>query len=474
MTHEGRRPGDRRIRVERTRPEQFTIKTPKRLRRPPPASLVLVAGFTAMIALGTIALMLPISSESGAITPFIDALFTATSAVCVTGLVVVDTGTYWSPVGQAAILLLIQAGGFGFMTSSTLLLLFLVRRRTTLRDRVVAQESLGGLQLGAVAPLVRRIAIFTIAAEIVGAIILTAAFAASEAVDGPASAWWGVFHSVSAFNNAGFDIIGGFRSLTPFADHWVIVPIIGLLVVLGGIGFAIVGDVWSKRSWVRLALESKLVLSASLVLLAFGALFVAFSEWENPATLGALSDGDRVLNSIFLSVSARTAGFNTIDTGSLLEPTLFVVIALMFIGGASGSTAGGIKVNTLSVLVIAIVSTIKGDPSATAFGRRIQHAVVYRALSVALLSIGVFFTIALALSLLLDSLFIEIIFESVSAFGTVGLSTGITPDLNEAGRLVVTAGMFAGRLGPLTLVLALAARAHVVAYRPAVESVRIG
>jgi trk system potassium uptake protein TrkH len=474
MTHEGRRPGDRRVRVERHRPELVTVKAPKRLRRPPPPALVLVAGFGAMIAAGSVLLMLPLATQSGNVTSLIDALFTATSAVCVTGLVVVDTGTYWSPFGQAVILVLIQAGGFGFMTSSTMLLLFLVRRRTTLRDRVLVQESLGGLQLGAVGTIIRRVAIFTLIAEAVGAVILTAAFASTAEVEGPSSAWWGLFHAVSAFNNAGFDVIGGFRSLTPFAEHWAIVGVIGVLIILGGLGYAIVGDVWVRRSWIRLALETKLVLATSLVLLVVGAAFVGFSEWENPATLGRLDGPERVLNAAFQSVTARTAGFNTVDTAALFEPTLFVVMALMFIGGASGSTAGGIKVNTFSVLLIAITSTVRGEPSAAVFGRRIQHAVVYRALSVALLSIGVVFVLALLLSLLVDALFIEVVFESVSAFGTVGLSTGITPDLTDAGRMVVTLGMFAGRLGPLTLVLALAARAHPVAYRPAVESVRIG
>lgn len=474
MTHAGRRPGDRRVRVERARPEQFTITTPKRLRAPLPPALVLVAGFAAMIAAGTVVLILPVSSQAGAVTPVIDALFTATSAVCVTGLVVVDTGTYWSPFGQAVILALIQVGGFGFMTSSTLLLLFLVRRRTTLRDRVLVGESLGGLDVGAVGPLIRRVAVFTVVAELIGAVILTVAFTASGEVDALGGAWWGLFHSVSAFNNAGFDVIGGFRSLTPFVDDWVIVPVVGVLIVLGGLGYAIVADVWRKRSWGRMALETKLVISTSLVLLVVGAIFVGMSEWGNPATLGRLSPAERILNSVFTSVTARTAGFNTLDTGGLLEQTLFVVMALMFIGGASGSTAGGIKVNTFSVLFIAIASTVRGEPSAQAFGRRIQHAVVYRALSVTLLSIGVVFVLGLGLELAGNALFIEEIFEAVSAFGTVGLSTGITPDLDEAGRLMITAGMFAGRLGPLTLVLALAARAHPVPYRPAVESVRIG
>jgi trk system potassium uptake protein TrkH len=279
---------------------------------------------------------------------------------------------------------------------------------------------------------------------------------------------------VSAFNNAGFDVIGGFRSLTPFVDNWAIVPTVGVLIVLGGLGYAIAPDIWRRRSWGRMALETKLVISTSLVLLVAGAIFVGTSEWGNPATLGQLSPADRILNSVFTSVTARTAGFNTLDTGGLLEQTLFVVIALMFIGGASGSTAGGVKVNTFSVLGIAILSSIRGRPSAEAFGRRIPHAVVYRALSVALLFIAIAFVTALLLQALVDEPFLDTTFETLSALGTVGLTTGITPSLSDPAKVLVAFAMFAGRLGPLTLVLALAARARAVPYRPAVETLRIG
>jgi trk system potassium uptake protein len=205
-----------------------------------------------------------------------------------------------------------------------------------------------------------------------------------------------------------------------------------------------------------------------------GAVVIALTEWSNPATLGALPEEQRILNALFESATLRTAGFSAIDTGALLDATLFMVMALMFIGGASGSTAGGIKVNTFSVLLIAITSTVKGEPSATAFGRRIQHTIVYRALAVALLSIGFVFLTGVGLTLTTDEAFVDTLFEAVSAFGTVGASTGITPDLTDPARIITTVAMFVGRLGPLTLVLALAARAHPVAFRPAVESVRIG
>jgi trk system potassium uptake protein len=463
--------------VQRTLPQEFTVKPPKRLRRPPSPALSLVTVFLVLISVGTLLLMLPIATNDGSSTRFIDALFTATSAACVTGLVVLDTATHWSPFGQVVILLLIQAGGFGIMAGSTLLLLIFIGRRTTLRDRVVVNESLGGLQLGTVTTLLKRIAIFTLAAEAAGAVVLSISFMAGPEAGPtwhPLGIWWGVFHAISAFNNAGFDLTGGYRSLMPFVDDWTVLLTIAILLSLGGLGFAIVGDTLGKRSWARMALETKLVLATSAVLLVGGALLIGFTEWSNPATLGALSEEQRLLNALFESATLRTAGFTALDTSAFVEASLFAVMALMFIGGASGSTAGGIKVNTFSVLLIAIVSTIRGQPSAMAFGRRVQHAVVYRALSVALLSIGFVFVIGISLTLTTEATFVQTLFEAVSAFGTVGASTGITPDLSDPARLITSFAMFAGRLGPLTLVLALAARAHPIPYRPAVESVRIG
>ena len=477
MTLEGRRPGDRRVRVQRTQPEQFTVRAPRRLRKAPPPAVSLLILFVVLISVGTGLLMLPFAAADGQSTRLIDALFTATSATCVTGLVVLDTANHWSPFGQVVILLLIQLGGFGIMAGSTLLLFLFLRRRTSLRDRVLVTESLGGLQLGTITQLVTRIAIFTLACELVGAVVLSIAFMAGPEAGPewhPMGIWWGVFHSISAFNNAGFDLTGGFQSLVPFRDDWVVLLTHGILLVLGGLGFAIVGDAIYKRRWSRLALETKLVLMTTVTLLVVGTTLIGFTEWTNPVTLGAMPAEQRVLNAFFESATLRTAGFTALDTGALVESTLFVVMALMFIGGASGSTAGGIKVNTFAVLLIAIVSTVKGEPSATAFGRRIKHAVVYRALAVTLLSIGFVFLTGLGLTLTTDATFVQTLFEAVSAFGTVGASTGITPELSDPARLITAVAMFVGRLGPLTLVLALAARAHAVSYRPAVESVRIG
>ena len=248
---------------------EFQIAAPRRVRKPRSPAAVLILGFASLIAVGTVILMLPISSAAGTWTVPMDALFTATSAVCVTGLVVVDTGTYWSPFGHVVILVLIQVGGFGFMTGSTLLLFILVGRRTGLRDRMLVQASTGVPQLGEVTTLLRRIAVFTIVVELTGAAVLAVVFVGEGLAPGQA-AWWGVFHSISAFNNAGFDLTGGFRSITAYATNPLLLAAIGLLIVLGGLGFAIVGDAVTKRRWNRFALETKIVLLTTVVLLVLG------------------------------------------------------------------------------------------------------------------------------------------------------------------------------------------------------------
>ena len=470
---QGRRPGDRRVRIERVKPVEIAVRPRRRVRKPPSPAIVLIVGFAVLIAIGALLLALPISSAGGGWTDPVVALFTATSAVCVTGLVVVDTGTYWSGFGHAVIALLMQIGGFGFMTGSTLLLFLLVGRRTGLRDRVLVQASTDTPNLGHVTTLVKRIAVFTLIAEVAGAVLLAVAFL-GHGRDPLGAAWWGVFHSISAFNNAGFDLVGEFRSLSPFVgDALVLVPV-GALILVGSLGFAIIGDAVGKRRWSRWALETKLVLPTTLALVAAGTLALAWFDWDNPATLGALPPEQRPLNALFEAVTLRTAGFSTLPTGLLSEPSLFVVMALMFIGGASGSTTGGIKVNTFVVLLVAIVSTARGLPSAAAFGRRIPHVIIYRALSIALLGIAVVVLVALGLQVLGTGSFIQGLFEAVSAVGTVGASTGITPSLADPARLLLILAMFAGRLGPLTLVVALSARARPVSHRPAVETLRIG
>ncbi len=454
------------------KPREIQVAGPTRIRKPPSPAVVLLIGFSLLIVVGSILLAMPFATASGASTDLLTAIFTATSAVCVTGLVVVDTATHWSPFGQAVILALVQIGGFGFMTGSTLLLFLLAGRRTALRDRLLAQATTDSPNLGNVGQLIRRVGVFTLVVEAVGAVILMGLLIA-RGEDALHAAISGVFHSISAFNNAGFDLTGEFRSLTGYADDAPFLLTVSAIFILGALGFAIVGDIASKRHWARLALETKVVVLTTAALLVGGAVLIGLFEWANPRTLGPLATHDKVVNAFFTSAT-RTAGFNSIPTEHMLEISLLVLIPLMFIGGASGSTAGGIKVNTFSLLLIAIVSTARGLPSAVAFGRRIPHIVVYRAIAVALLSIAVVFVVGLGLELTSGGRLIDRAFEAVSALGTVGLSTGLTRDAGEPARILLVVAMFVGRLGPLTLVIALTARARAVSSRPAVETMRIG
>ena len=443
------------------------------MRKPPSPWLVLIATFAALTAVGSVLLALPFASEPGTQTSAIEAVFMASSAVSTTGLVLYDTAEHWSPFGELVILVLIQLGGFAFMTGSTLFLLILVGARTSLRDRIRVQAAGGLSDLGSVTGVVRRVAIFTVVCEAVGTVVLTAVFIArGEPIS--TAAWWGVFHAISAFNNGGVDLFGGLRGLTHLADAPAVIVPIGLLILLGGLGFALVGDVLAKRRWVRLALETKLVLAVSALLLIAGAIATGALEWSNPATLGRLDPSDRVINSVFHSISVRSGGMDSIAVSGLVDESLVIGLALMFIGGASGSTAGGVKVNTIAVLLVATLSAMRGDPSATAFGRRIPHQVVYRSVAVTLIALLGVFGLALTIQLTGTFDFLEATFEAVSALGTAGLTTGVTQQLGPAGQLLVAVAMFVGRLGPLTLVLALAARSRPSHHRPAIETVRIG
>jgi trk system potassium uptake protein TrkH len=440
-------------------------------RAPAHPALVFAGGFAGFIVVGGLILSLPIASSTGQWTPFLDALFTSISAVCVTGLVVLDTGTYWSTFGQVTILLLIQLGGFGFMTSSTLLLL-LLRRKASMREQVLLREALGSGGVGSALQLARNVIIFTLVAESVGAIILSVAFLRDVA---PGQAvWWGVFHSVTAFNNAGFDIFGEFRSLVPFNQRPDILLPIAALLIVGGISYSVVEDVVKRRDFQRLALDSKLVLLTTAGLIVLGALSVLFTERANPDTLGGMPLGPRLLNAFFTGVTPRSAGFNSVNTGAMTENGLFVLIALMFIGGAAGSTAGGIKVQTFSVLFYAIVAAVRSGVEVEAFGRHVPNKYLLRAIAVALLSLALVVSVAFALTLTEPTRFLYLLFEAASAFGTAGLTTGATPELSLIGRAIVGATMFAGRLGPLTLVLAIAARERNARYRWPEEGVRIG
>ncbi len=435
------------------------------------SAIFLAYAFAGLILLGTILLVLPASSRSGQFTSPLDALFTATSAVCITGLVVVDTATHWSAFGQGVLLILIQIGGIGFVTGATLLLLA-TGRGLGLRSKLLLSESMGMDGLGGVLGIVLKVAIFSVVVEGAGAAVFYLLWRSGGGPDNPL--WTAVFQSVSSFNNSGMDIFGNFRSLMDYQSDAAVLLATSALIIVGGLGYLIVEDAIRSRSFARLSLESKLVIIATGSLLAVGTLFFLAAEFSNPATLGPLGFPQKMLVSFFHSVAPRTAGFDAINVAGLRQASLFFTMFLMFVGGAAGSTAGGIKVNTVGVLVTTALSSLKGKARVEAFGRQVAEQTVYRSMALVLCYVSIVGFVVLALSLTEVFPFGDLLFESVSALGTVGLTTGITPNLSIGGRLIIVAVMFIGRLGPLTLVALLVHRQQPADISFPHEGVRIG
>lgn len=432
---------------------------------------VLVLGFAGLITVGALLLSLPMASRSGEPLRLVDAFFTATSAVCVTGLVVVDTYTFFSPFGQVVIMLLIESGALGFMTMSTILALIL-GRRINLRERLMIQEAFNQYALAGAVDLVRKVVFLTVSIQAVGAFLLSFRFV-------PQFGWarglfYSVFHAVSAFANAGFDLMGDFRSLTAYEGDWLVSLTIMGLIITGGLGFTVLLDIGRRRSFHRLALHSKVVLIMTAVLIVSGALLILFFEMFNPGTMRDLGWGQRILGALFQSVTARTAGFNTLDIGSMHNATLFILVILMFIGASPASTGGGVKTSTVGVLLAAVYSTIKGRQEVVILERRLPREIVDRAMTVVAVSFALVTTVVILLSFTEPFTFIRVLFETVSAFGTVGLTTGITPDLSFSGRIFLILLMFAGRVGPVTLAVAVATRERAVGIRHPEEKVIVG
>lgn len=415
---------------------------------------ILAAGFAGLILAGAILLALPAASATGEPVPFIDALFTSTSAVCVTGLVVVDTGTRYSLFGQIVIILLIQAGGLGIMTMATLMAL-LVGKRINLRERLIMQEAMNQLTVAGVVRLTRYIIKATLFIEFIGGTILAVRWYLDF---GPKGIFYGYWHAISSFCNAGFDLFGGYRSLTGYVDDLTVNLVISFLIILGGIGFTVIADVWEHRHFRDYSLHSKIAITVSGFLIVFGTIVILLFEWENPATLAPLSWDGKILASYFQSVTPRTAGYNTLAIGDMGGATLFFIVILMFIGASPSSTGGGVKTTTVGLLAAAIWAMIRGRDEVEIFKRGIARTVIYKAFALVFIAALLVVFVTMMLCLTEKAPFLNILFEVVSAFGTVGLTTGLTPSLTASGKLWLIITMFAGRVGPVTLALALALR----------------
>lgn len=419
--------------------------------------------FASGVAIGTVLLLLPWSRSGPGRAGFMEALFTSTSAICVTGLSTVDVPEYWSTFGQVVILLLVQIGGFGIMTLASLLGI-LVARRLGLRALLNAATETNTIQIGDVRRVLKGVLQVTLVIELVVALALTARFFFGYDESLGRSVWLGVFHAVSAFNNAGFALFSD--SLMSFvSDPWVCLPI-NVAVVLGGIGFPVLLELRKEarrpREW---SLHAKLTIWGSLVLLVAGFGFITATEWSNPATLGVLDIPGRLLAGLTASVQPRTAGFNSIDYAQMTDPSLFATTILMFIGGGSAGTAGGIKVSTFFLLLFIMVTEVRGDRDVEIAGRRIETRSLRQALTVGLLAIGLVLLSTLALMILEPLTLQHAMFEVVSAFATVGLSTGVTPTLGAPAQALLVLLMFTGRIGTVTLVSALALRERQHLYR---------
>ncbi|MNQ62469.1 Ktr system potassium uptake protein B [compost metagenome] len=427
-----------------------------------PARVVALV-FLTVIVTGTLLLMLPAANVAGISAPWVTALFTSVSAVCVTGLVVVDTGTYWSAFGQVVILVLFQLGGFGMMTLATLLGL-LVNRSFRLRSKLIAQAENRSLGVGDIASVAKLVFVVTLAMEAAVALLLAARLHLAYDLDWPAAAWSGLFHAVSAFNNAGFSIHAD--SLMGYADDGMILAPVMAAIVVGGIGFPVLYDLHSKfadpRHW---SLHTKLTLSGTATLLLGGFLCLLWFEWSNPRTLGAMPLADKLLSALFASVSARTAGFNSIDIGALTHESWALHYLLMFIGGGSAGTAGGVKVATAAILILMVFAEVRGRADSEIFGRRLSTASQRQAITVLVLGSAMVVLGTLVILRETDLPTDQVIFEVISAFGTVGLSTGITAALPESSQLMLTVLMYTGRVGTITLAVSLALGEHLMPYR---------
>lgn len=419
------------------------------LKLKPERALVLGIGF--IMLLGGILLNLPIASKSGESVGFINALFTATSATSVCGLVVVNTAEYWSVFGKIVIICLVQIGGLGFMTLTTLIALIL-GKRIGLRDRLLIQEELNQFDLSGVVKLTKYVLKSTAIIELVGALILAVRFIPEYGLKTGVA--FSLFHSISAFCNAGFDLMGD--SLIGYVGDPIVILTLSTLIILGGVGYTVYLDVTKRSRAKRLSFHTKFAIKITAMLLLSGLVFVFFMEYNNPETLKNLTFGEKLLAGWMQSVTVRTAGFNSIDLGKIHVATAFYLIILMFIGGSPSSTAGGVKTTTFGTLFIAVTSLIRGKNEVEIMERTIPKHLVLRALAVVSASMTLVIIVVMILTITENQDFLDIVFEVVSAFSTTGVTRGITPELSNIAKVILTVTMFGGKVGPLTLAFAIA------------------
>ncbi len=418
------------------------------------SSQIIILGFSLFIFLGVLLLTLPVAKAGEGAAPFMDALFTSTSAVCVTGLVVHDTATYWSPFGQAVILILIQIGGMGVVTMAVAVTI-ISGKKIGLMQRSTLQEAISAHRVGGIVKLTRFILKTTLLIELIGSIVLGIIFTGD--FDLKKGIWYGIFHSISAFCNAGFDLMGinaQYSSLTDYSSNITVNIVIMLLIIIGGIGFLTWEDIKTNR-WHLHAyrMQSKVILSTTFCLLIFPALFFYFAEFSREEWNG-LTQSEKILGAVFQSVTPRTAGFNTLDYTKFSEVGLSVSILLMLIGGSPGSTAGGMKTTTLTVILLSAVTVFKRRETVRCFGRRIDTDIVHNAAAIMLMYIVLFLAGGFSICWIEGLPLLTCMFESASAIGTVGLTLGITPALGNVSRFILILLMFMGRVGGLTLIFA--------------------
>ena len=431
---------------------------------------IIVGGFLALMALGTLLLKLPASTQAGI--SWADAFFVSVSCGSVTGLSTVTIPTTFTPFGQVVMMILVQLGGLGIMTVTTIAAL-LVGQRVGFRGLLAVREEMENVDsLRNTFRLLGQIAAITFAVELVGAVVLGAGFLRRGMGVGE-SAFQGIFHSIMAFCNAGFTILPG-DGLLPYAGDWIIVGSLVVVITLGGLGFPVLVDLYRYRGDRRLSVHSRLVLIVSGVLVAIGVLSVALMEWTNPATLGGETTSTRAAMSVFQGVTPRTAGFATADYAQMRDPTLVVQALLMFIGTAPTSTGGGVKVTTVALVFLIVVSQIRGQENITLFRRELPRALVAKALAVLALSAGLILLGTLTIMISDDLALLPALFEITSAFGTTGLSLDVTPQLTPFGKILVAVVMFLGRVGPITFIIAMTARQRPPSYRYPQEDIAIG